>query len=108
VSPIRPDPGADPAIEVVDEAEAGRYVLRIDGREVGYATYRLADADQRTLVVPHVQVDPAHEGQGHGSRLMRGLLDDLRATGRTIVPVCSFAAAYVAARPDDHDLLAGS
>jgi predicted GNAT family acetyltransferase len=36
---------------------------------------------------------------------MAGMLDDLRATARTIMPLCPFAADYIDQHPDQQDLL---
>ena len=75
----------------------------VDDRIVSIADYR---TDDDILVVPHVETDPSMRGQGMADRLMRGMLDDLRARGRRITPLCPFAADFVRDHPDDHDLLA--
>ena len=88
---------------VRDNPDRQRYELVIDGEIVSIADYTLRDD---TVVVPHVETNPAHRGQGNADRLMAGMLDDLRATGRTIVPLCPFAADYIRQHPDQQDLLA--
>ena len=80
-----------------------RYELIVDDRIVSIADYSL---DGDTVVVPHVETEPAMRGQGMADRLMRGMLDDLRARELRIRPICSFAAAFIREHPDDHDLLA--
>ena len=80
-----------------------RYELIVDDRIVSIADYSL---DGDTVVVPHVETDPAMRGRGMADRLMRGMLDDLRARELRIRPICSFAAAFIRDHPDDHDLLA--
>jgi hypothetical protein len=55
---------------------------------------------------PHVETDPAHRGQGMADRLMAGVLADLRASNRKIVPLCPFADTYIRERPEEQDLLA--
>jgi hypothetical protein len=51
-------------------------------------------------------VDEAHEGQGIGSRLAAGALDDIRGRGLTIVPLCPFVSAYLARHSEYADLVA--
>lgn len=87
-----------------DNPDRRRYELVVDGRIVSVADYVL---DGTTLTVTHVETDPAMRGQGMADRLMRGMLDDLRANERTIRPLCPFAADFVRQHPDDHELLAG-
>ena len=87
---------------VRDNPDRCRYELVIDGEIVSIADYDLRDT---TLVVPHVETAPAHRGRGNADRLMAGMLADLRVTGRTIVPICPFAAAYIRDHPDQQDLL---
>jgi predicted GNAT family acetyltransferase len=40
-----------------------------------------------------------------GSQLVRGALDDLRARGLRVVPLCPFVAAYLRRHPEDADLV---
>lgn len=87
---------------VVEDPGAGRFDLLDDGVRVGSAGYRV---DESTVVVDHVQTDPAHRGKGCAAELMAGLLDQLRSSGRSITPLCSYAVAYLSDHPDQHDLL---
>lgn len=94
---------AGPSFEVVDDPEAGRYELRRDGTTVGLASYR-RQGDQ--VVVPHVETFPEHRGQGYAARLMDGVLEQIRAAGHSIVPLCPFAASHIRDNPEHHDLVA--
>jgi predicted GNAT family acetyltransferase len=77
---------------IVAVPEKSRYEMR-DGETVaGFAEYTQTP-DQ--IVFTHTVVDDAYEGQGLGSKLARHVLDDAAGTGKKIVPVCSFIAAYV-------------
>ncbi len=88
---------------VVDNVAASRFELRSETGEVlSFADYRDRDG---TLVVPHVETALEHRGQGNADRLMDGVVANLRETGRTITPLCPFAAAYLRDRPETHDLL---
>ena len=68
--------------------------LRVDGEVAGQLVYR-TDGTRRTLV--HTEIDPAFEGQGLGSHLAAGALDDARQRGFTVVPLCPFVTAYLVA-----------
>jgi predicted GNAT family acetyltransferase len=96
-------PGAGPTFEVIDDTEASRYELRRDGTTVGLASYR-RQGDQ--VVVPHVETFPEHRGQGFAARLMDGVLEQIRAAGESIVPLCPFAASHIRDNPEYHDLVA--
>jgi predicted GNAT family acetyltransferase len=87
---------------VRDNQDRQRYELVIDNEIVSIADYRL---DGDSVVVPHVETSPAHRGRGNADRLMAGMLDDLRDGGRTIVPLCPFAANYIHQHPDQQDLV---
>lgn len=94
------DPTAD--LRVVDVAESSRFELLLDGERVGLADYSVAG---EVMTVPHVETDPEHQGQGFAGFLMQGVLDSVRASGRTIRPVCPYAAAYMRRHADTQDLL---
>ncbi len=96
------DAGRD-ELEVVEVADRSRFELRRGDEVLSLADYRVRDG---AIVVPHVETMPEHRGHGHAGRLMDGLLAILRADGRTIVPLCPFAAAHIRDRPEYHDLLA--
>lgn len=90
---------------VMDNSDAGRFELWRTGDEatlVSYATYRHRDGD---TVIPHVETHPSERGQGMADRLMAGVLDLLEAGGRTVTPLCSFAAEHIRDRPERHHLL---
>ena len=87
---------------VRDNPDRQRYELVINDEIVSIADYRV---NGDSVVVPHVETNPAHRGQGNADRLMDGMLDDLRATERTIMPLCPFAADYIDQHPDQQDLL---
>ena len=91
------------ANEVRHNEGASRYELHADGMIVGIADYTM---DGETMVFPHTEIDPARRGQGLGEILVRAALDDVRITGRRVVPACWFVADFIKANPDYEDLLA--
>ena len=95
----------EPALEVVENAEAGRFELQRDGTPVGFASYR---QQGNAVIVPHVETFAEHRGQGYAGQLMEGVLALLRDSGRTITPLCPFAASHIRDRSEHHDLLTSS
>ena len=93
----------EPTTSVRDNAEASRYELVLDGRVVGIADYRRT-GDR--VVLPHTQIDDDRRGQGLGAVLVRGVLDDVRAQGATVVPACWYVAEFLGEHPEYADLVA--
>jgi predicted GNAT family acetyltransferase len=82
---------------VADVPERSRYELREGGELQGWVEYLPAG---RSVILAHTEVLEGGEGQGRGSRLVRGVLEDLRDRGVTVIPTCPFAAAYIARHPE--------
>lgn len=91
------------AHEVTRNDDAGRYELRVDDRLVGIADFH---EDGERTVIPHTEIDPSLRGQGLGAVLVRGVLDDMRDRGATVVPACWYVADFITANPAYQDLLA--
>jgi predicted GNAT family acetyltransferase len=91
------------SVAVADHPEAKRYELTAEGEQIGFVTYRL---EPEVITFLHAEVNPAHEREGWGSRLVAGALGDARARGLKVRPVCPFVAFYIERHPDYRDLLA--
>ena len=91
------------AIEVRDVPERHRYEARLDGTVAGFIDYRAAGSE-RTF--RHTEVAEEFGGRGVGGGLVRAALDDLRARGLRLRPVCPFVAEWLGRHPDYQDLLA--
>jgi len=89
---------------VVDNPEQSRYELWVRSTRAGLIEYR---SQPGVVFLVHTEVDPAFEGQGLGERLVAGALEDLRAHGLKLVPLCPFVRAYLRRHPDQADLVAG-
>ena len=86
---------------VVDSPERKRYEIVRDGEVLGFAAYERTD---QMIVFTHTEVDPKLEGQGVGSKLVRGALDDVRTTGLRVLPICPFVHRWMATHPEYADL----
>lgn len=89
--------------EVVHQPDASRYVILVDGRVRGYADYRLRGDDE--IVFPHTVIDADCRGHGLGAELVAGALDDVRGTGRRVVPSCWYVAQFIDTHPEYAELL---
>lgn len=75
-----------------DNAAVGRYELDVDGA-VAYARYRI-DAD--TLYIDYVEAPLSLRGTGAAGRLMTHVSAHAKTNGYKIVPICGYAAAWLA------------
>ena len=87
---------------VRDKPDELRYEMLRDGELVGGIWYRTAPG---VIVLVHTEVEPSAEGQGIGSRLVAGALDDIRSRGLRVAPVCPFVATYLRRHPEQRDLV---
>ena len=88
---------------VSNNVERSRYEIALDDQVVGFAEYFLSNG---LITFTHTEIDPAFEGRGVGSQLVRQVLDDVRATGeRRVLPVCPFVKRWIQRHPDYQDLL---
>lgn len=82
---------------VTDNSERSRLELRVDGELAGWLDYRPAGP---SVIVAHTEVVDGHEGQGLGGVLVRRALEAARVDGRTVIPTCPFARAYIDRHPE--------
>ncbi|TKT75317.1 GNAT family N-acetyltransferase [Aquamicrobium sp. LC103] len=90
-------------IEIEETGTKGRYIVRgADGAE---AEMTFTRAGQHQLIIDHTEVPDAFRGQGVGLRLVTRAVEDARAAGKTIIPLCPFAAAQFRRHPEWSDVL---
>lgn len=90
------------ANQVAHNEAKGRYELSTDAG-TALTAYSLAG---ETISFTHTEVPRAMEGQGVGKRLIAGALEDVRARGLKVEPLCSFVRHYMETHPETQDLLA--
>ena len=81
---------------------SGRYVISVDGVDAGFSMYGERDG---IVTFRHTEVDPSFEGQGLGSALARGALDDARARGLKVKALCPFISSYLKRHPEYQDIV---
>ena len=89
---------------VVDNPEAGRFEVFVDGEVAGFAEYRRTES---SVAFTHTVIEPAYEGRGLGSVLARGALDATREAGSPVLPFCPFIRGYIQRHPAYLDLVPG-
>jgi predicted GNAT family acetyltransferase len=91
-------------VAVEHRPEERRYELLVDGAPAGELVYR--DRSENVVAFLHTEVDPDVRLRGLGSTLVGAALDDARARGLRVVPICPFVDAYVRRHPGYADLVA--
>lgn len=72
------------------------------GDEVAFAEYRL---EPDSIVFPHTVVPEAFGGMGVGGKLVQAGLAYAREHKLWVKPTCPFFHAYIAKRPELHELV---
>ncbi len=97
------DAQAGPEIKLEESDTKGRYFVRSPAGDVAEMTFsKLGD---RQIIIDHTGVPDAFRGQGTGLRLVTRAVEDARAAGKTIIPLCPFAAAQFRRHPEWADVL---
>lgn len=89
-------------VQVRHDPQRTRYEILVDGQVAGAAHYTPLEG---RLVFDHTVIDDAYAGRGLAKALARGALDDVRANGRRIVPICEFITGFLAKNAEYDDLV---
>jgi hypothetical protein len=88
--------------KVTHDTTAERYLITVDGRDAGYADYIQGDGVRD---FHHTVIDPEFRGQGLSKPLIQAALDDTRAAGDKVHPLCSAVAGFIEKHPEYRDLV---
>jgi len=81
------------AISVTDVPDRERFEAHDESGELaGIMTYQLTG---NIIAYTHTEVFAEFEGKGVGSLIARSVMDDARARGRTVVPICPFLVKWL-------------
>jgi uncharacterized protein len=89
-------------LEILDKPERNRFEARLEGELVGLIDYIPLPGK---IIATHTEVAERYKGQGFGARLVQGMIDQLRADGRLLQPLCPYVAAYLRRHPDEADVV---
>ncbi len=89
-------------IEREEGASKGRYTVRLDGAEAEMTYSRAGDS---MIIIDHTEVPDSMRGRSVGQALVRRAVEDARAEGRSVVPLCPFAKAQISRHAEWHDVL---
>jgi predicted GNAT family acetyltransferase len=87
-------------LEIVHNAAENRFESWMQGKlcKLDY----LHDGD--TFVITHVGVHPEFRGQGLAGKLVQAGLEYAKERSLRVIPMCSYAAAYIRKHPQYMDL----
>ncbi|RRB18246.1 GNAT family N-acetyltransferase [Larkinella knui] len=85
----------------INRAE-NRFELEINGR-LSFIAY--TPKDDQTLVLTHTEVPTKQEGNGIGSRLVKGTFEYIEKYNLKMIPSCSFVANYIKSHPEYNRLV---
>jgi predicted GNAT family acetyltransferase len=94
----------DAQVVVRDNPDQERYELLVGGSVVGEIRYHHRRSSDRIAFI-HTEVSPELEGHGLASKLIAGALDDVRAHGLHVVPICPFVCTFLQRHPEYEDLV---
>jgi predicted GNAT family acetyltransferase len=93
---------SDAQVELQEGGSKGRYVYRVGENE---AEMTFSKAGEHMIIIDHTGVPDAFRGQGVGVQLVTRAVEDARAAGKKIIPLCPFAAAQFRRHPEWADVL---
>lgn len=93
---------SDDAIRREDNGSKGRYVM--SGPEGAEAEMTYSKAGEHLIIIDHTGVPDVFRGQGAGLKLVSRAVEDARAAGIKITPLCPFAAAQFHRHPEWADV----
>lgn len=93
-------------MDIVKEQTAmrGRYVTVMDGIE---AELTFSVMSPTTIIADHTGVPDALAGRGVGKALVEFMINDAKASGFRIVPLCPFVKAQYARHPEWKEVMNG-
>lgn len=94
-----------PEIKREDNGSKGRFFMRLDTGEEAEMTYTYVGNTQ--VIIDHTGVPDAFRGKGAGVALVSRAVEEFRAAGRKVIPLCPFAAAQFRRHPEWADVLKG-
>lgn len=89
--------------DIRNNEQASQFETTVDGI-TAYAAYDLEEPDR--IVFTHTIVPEELSGRGLANRLVKHGLEHARSRNLTVVPQCSFVAAFIKRHPEYEELVA--
>ncbi len=86
-----------------DGTAKGRYVATIAGIDTE-AELTYSRVNEKLIIADHTGVPDVFRGRGLGRALVRRLVDDARAQGVKIIPLCPYVKAELLKHPEWNDV----
>jgi predicted GNAT family acetyltransferase len=93
----------EPTITREESPTRGRYVARLSGH-AGEGELAYSRTSKTLIIAEHTAVDPTLRGKGIALALVRRLVDDARAEGFKVYPLCPYVNAERRKHPDWADV----
>lgn len=89
-------------IEHNEDASTGRFFIRDKGKDIGEISYTFGNDEMQ---VQHTEVDPAYRDQKLGGKLVEAAVEYARKKQWKLVPICSYANAFIRKNQNLQDVL---
>lgn len=90
-------------INLEEQGSKGRYVVK--GPDGAEAEMTFSKVGESQTIIDHTGVPDVFRGQGVGAMLVARAVEDARAAGKKIIPLCPFAAAQFRRHAEWADVL---
>jgi predicted GNAT family acetyltransferase len=98
----KPVPASECPINVIHDQEQQSYGAWLGQEQVGYVSYRLAG---NRVALWSTAVLPMYRKRGVATELIAKVLDDIRASGRTVTIICPIVREMISHYPQYEDLV---
>ena len=83
--------------QLVDNIEYKQYEFHIDGI---ISKLEYIKSVNKEIYLTHTEVPVRLQGRGIGTRLVEGVLEDIRGKELKLIPLCPFVADYIRKHPE--------
>ncbi|MDD2868371.1 GNAT family N-acetyltransferase [Neomegalonema sp.] len=89
-----------------DQGHKGRYAVRVEGAE-GEGELTISKASDSLVIADHTYAPESLRGTGAASALVLRLIEDARARGWRVIPLCPYVKAQALRHPEWADVIQG-
>lgn len=83
-----------------DQGNKARYEAKVDGFD-GEGILTISIASERLVIADHTSVSDDLRGQGVAAALAQRLMQDAKAQGQKIMPLCPYIRTYMDRHPEE-------